>query len=267
MKLTVLVDNNTFTDSHFYGEPGLCYFLEADNKKILFDLGFSNLYLENAGKLNIDLKKVDTIVLSHGHNDHTQGLKLFPKTKNKTKLIAHPDCLLPKYFGREYIGSPVLKNEAEKKFKTGFYKKPFFISKNIAFLGEIKKTFAFEKRKPIGEIKKNSQKTPDLLLDDTAIAVKIKKGIVAVTGCSHSGICNIINQAKKVFKTNKIYSVIGGFHLRGEDKTKLKKTAETLKKQVKGTIYPAHCTDFKAKCFLASKLKTEPVFVSKKIKF
>ncbi len=93
MKLTVLVDNNTFTDEHFLGEPGLCYWIETDGKKILFDTGFSDVYLKNAKKLNIDLSNTDCIVLSHGHNDHTTGLKSFPHSSKKIDLISHPDCL------------------------------------------------------------------------------------------------------------------------------------------------------------------------------
>lgn len=125
---------------------------------------------------------------------------------------------------------------------------------NTAFLGEINQKYSFEKR-------------PENLTDDSALTVKTKNGLVVITGCSHSGICNIIAQAKKVFKGEKVYSVIGGFHLRGENKEKLKKTAEILKKEVTDTVYPAHCVDFDAKCFLASKLKTEQVFVSKIIEF
>lgn len=267
MKITVLVDNNTFTDEHFLGEPGLSYWIEADGKNLLFDLGFSDVYIKNAKKLNIDLSQTDFIVLSHGHNDHTQGLKYFPKLIKKTSLISHPDCLLPKYFEEEYIGSPVSYKQANEKFKYIQSKIPYFITPNIVFLGEIKEKHGFEKRKQIGSIIKNNKKEPDLLFDDSALAVKTKNGVVVVTGCSHSGICNIVAQAEKVFCVEKVYSIIGGFHLREEYKERLEETVRVLKNEVSGSIYPAHCSDFEAKCFLAKRLITEPVFVSKIIKF
>lgn len=73
MKLTVLVDNNTFVDEYLIGEPGVSYYIECDGKKILFDLGYSDVFLKNAQTLKIDLSDIDDLVISHGHNDHTWG--------------------------------------------------------------------------------------------------------------------------------------------------------------------------------------------------
>ncbi|MFR8652958.1 MBL fold metallo-hydrolase [Megamonas funiformis] len=96
--LNVLVDNNTFIDKYFLGEPALSYFIELDNKKILFDTGYSDIFLTNANKMNISLANLDYIVLSHGHSDYTGGLKslLHKYNLEKTKLIAHPQILYPK---------------------------------------------------------------------------------------------------------------------------------------------------------------------------
>ena len=74
MKLTILTDNTTRIDEYYLGEPGVSYYIEDGERKILFDTGYSDVYLQNAKKLGIDLKQVDTVVLSHGHNDHTRGL-------------------------------------------------------------------------------------------------------------------------------------------------------------------------------------------------
>ena len=75
MKLTVLVDNNTFIDEYYFGEPGVSYYIEDGGAKILFDCGYSDVFMANAEKMGIDLGKVDTIVFSHGHNDHTRGFR------------------------------------------------------------------------------------------------------------------------------------------------------------------------------------------------
>jgi 7,8-dihydropterin-6-yl-methyl-4-(beta-D-ribofuranosyl)aminobenzene 5'-phosphate synthase len=73
LSITVLVDNNTLTDRYFTGEPGLSYLIETAGKKILFDTGYSGLFLSNAQKMRISLFDLDMIVLSHGHLDHTGG--------------------------------------------------------------------------------------------------------------------------------------------------------------------------------------------------
>lgn len=106
IKITVLVDNNTLIDSYFCGEPGVCYYIEADNKKILFDTGYSDIFIDNAHILNIDLAEITDLVLSHGHNDHTWGLSHLIQhfdrrnieTQEAKHLIYHPDALIPKNF-------------------------------------------------------------------------------------------------------------------------------------------------------------------------
>lgn len=71
MRLTVLVDNNTLIDRYLIGEPGVSYLIEYDGQKILFDTGYSDVFLKNAQTLKIDLTSIDSIVFSHGHNNHT----------------------------------------------------------------------------------------------------------------------------------------------------------------------------------------------------
>ncbi len=75
MKLHVLVDNNTLIDRYFHGEPGVSYFIEAEDKKVLFDVGYSDIFIRNAYKMGINLCQLDFVSLSHGHLDHTWGLE------------------------------------------------------------------------------------------------------------------------------------------------------------------------------------------------
>ncbi len=83
MKLKVLEDNNTFIDMYYLGEPLVSYYIEYGNDKILFDVGYSDSFMINTNKINIDLNKVNKLVISHGHDDHTGGLKYFFKGKKK----------------------------------------------------------------------------------------------------------------------------------------------------------------------------------------
>ena len=103
MKLTVLVDNNTLIDRYFLAEPGLSFHIEADGQNLLFDVGYSDIFLRNAIKMGIDLSCVDTLVLSHSHLDHTWGLEPFirffaeleieKRLSKRPSLVAHPLCL------------------------------------------------------------------------------------------------------------------------------------------------------------------------------
>ncbi len=265
MKITILAENLTFTDEHFFGEPGPAYWIEADGKHILFDTGFSNLYIKNAKKLNVDLAKTDAIVLSHGHNDHATGIKDFPYPSKNISLITHPSCFIPKYKDSIDIGASISIDEAEQNYNYIPSTKPYFITPNIAFLGEIPVTNDFEQRTQVGDIKIGDKTEPDYLIDDTAMAIRTSNGTIVITGCSHSGVCNIIDQAKNVFHTETISSILGGFHLRSANDDKLEKTTAFFKKNVTGTVYAGHCTGFKAKYMLNTKVHVKEPFVGESI--
>jgi 7,8-dihydropterin-6-yl-methyl-4-(beta-D-ribofuranosyl)aminobenzene 5'-phosphate synthase len=265
MKIVVLTENLTFTDEHFFGEPGPSYWIEADGKHILFDTGFSDLYIKNAKKLHVDLSKTDAIVLSHGHNDHATGIKYFPKPSKKIPLITHPNCFIPKWKDTTYIGASITSEEAEQNFAYVPSIKPYFITPNIAFLGEIPRVHEFEPSTQVGHLKIGDKTQPDYLIDDTAMAVKTSSGVVVITGCSHSGVCNIIDQAKSVFHTKTISAILGGFHLRSASDERIEKTTAFFEKNVTGTVYGGHCTGFKAKYLLNTKLHVEEPYVGETI--
>ena len=105
MKLQVLVDNNTYIDHYYLGEPGVSYYVEIDDKKILFDAGYSDIMIRNAHSLGVDLKKITHIVLSHGHDDHSKGLKyLFSQfSLPNATLVAHPGCFAPRWEQGRYM--------------------------------------------------------------------------------------------------------------------------------------------------------------------
>ena len=97
MKLTVLADNNTFIDMYYLGEPAVSYYIEDGEAKLLFDAGYSDVYLKNAEALGISLKDLDAVVISHGHNDHAGGLEAFLKRNAKAAVYAHRLAFLPHY--------------------------------------------------------------------------------------------------------------------------------------------------------------------------
>lgn len=96
MKLTVLMDNNTYIDRYYKGEPAVSYYLEDGDRNILFDTAYSGAFMDNAKAMGIDISEITDVVISHGHNDHTGGLPYLLKTDFKTRPVftAHPDVFL-----------------------------------------------------------------------------------------------------------------------------------------------------------------------------
>ncbi len=239
MTLTVLTENTA--GNEFLAEHGLSYFIEYDKQKILFDTGHSNVFLKNAEKLGIDIQnETGIVVLSHGHWDHGDGLQYL---ENKT-LLTHPAAFIKRYHKNDSldIGLALSKGELKKKFKLITSAKPYQISKNIIFLGEIPRLTDFEAQTTAFVDEKGKE---DFVPDDSALAIIENEEIIIVTGCSHSGICNITEYAKKVCGMDKVRTIIGGFHLKHHD-VETDETIEYFKNQKIEKIYPSHCTELPA---------------------
>lgn len=268
MKLTVLVDNNTIIDRYFLGEPGVSYFIQDGDYNILFDTGYSNIFIKNAYKMNIDINNINSIVISHSHNDHTWGLSYLIKhyseseKYNKPKLIAHTMAFLNKWDSdSKDIGSMVSEEKLSRHFDIALTKDPMWLTDKVVFLGEIDRKNDFENKLPIGKTEHKGHKIDDYVLDDSALVYKSAEGLVIITGCSHSGICNIIEYAKKVCNDNRIVDVIGGFHLLNPSREVITKTCEYMKQNNINKIHAGHCTDLKSKIELSKVTNVEEIGV------
>lgn len=245
MKISVLTEN--VAGGTFAAEHGLSYFIEHD-KNILFDTGHSDIFIQNAKKLNINIEKdTDTVVLSHGHWDHGNGLI---HLKKKT-LITHPYSYIKRYRKRDksYIGLNQTWGELNRKFRLISTKQCYNISEKLIFLGEIPKLNDFEANETSFIDSKNN---PDFIPDDSGLAIILDDGIAVISGCAHSGICNIIEKAKLVTGINTIKLVMGGFHLK-ENNEQTQKTIEYFIQNNITNIYPSHCTEFNALAAFHSK--------------
>ncbi|MDU2063302.1 MAG: MBL fold metallo-hydrolase [Sporomusaceae bacterium] len=271
MILKVLVDNNTLIDRYFLGEPGVSYYIEENGIKLLFDAGYSDVFLKNARKMNIDLGAINSIVLSHGHNDHTGGLfyliqyytELFMEhgIYNKPQLIAHPVAFKNKWEGQVDIGSLINEDKLRQHFDLILSKSELWLTDKLVFLGEIERKNDFENQRPVGTIRCEKGDVPDFVLDDSALVYKSADGLVIITGCSHAGICNIIETAKKVCNDTRIADIIGGFHLLNPSQDLLDKTCEYMKKNNVTHIAPCHCTDLSSKVELAKNFSIQEIGV------
>ena len=197
LKLTVLNDN--VAGRWCRAEHGLSFLIEAD-QTVLFDTSSSSdLIAYNAQILNIDLQQIDTIVLSHGHDDHTGGLMLF----EGQKLICHPDTFLKRHRKSNHteLGIKWTEDEIRSRFNLQTSSKPIKLSEQIYFLGEIPRLTDFESKNTAFQ---KFDGTEDFVMDDSGLAIATSKGLVVISGCAHSGICNMTVHAMNVSGIEKV---------------------------------------------------------------
>ncbi len=264
MKLTVLADNNTLIDHYLTGEPGLSLLIETEGKKILFDTGYSDVFIKNAQKMGIGLLDLDYIVLSHGHLDHTWGLvhlvKYFTEAAIEKRqaripeLVAHPRCFYPKEkLPLQNNGSILDEAEVRRQFPVNLSGRPVWITADLVFLGEIPRKFAFEHTDPAKRRIRHpdGRMEPDQLLDDSALAFRSGAGLIIITGCSHAGICNITEYARDVCGDSRIVDIIGGLHLINPGAERLEQTCRYLGSLKMKALHACHCTSLASKIVLA----------------
>jgi len=270
MKLTVLVDNNALIDRYLLAEPAVSFLLEEDGKKVLFDVGYSDAFIRNATKLSVGLLDVDYVALSHSHLDHTWGLvplvRMYTEAMiegfsvTKAKLVTHPSTFISRQGeGIPELGSLLTKDTLSRFFDVSLSNEPVWLTDQLVFLGEIERSNWFEAKDPIGTLTVNENSEPDFVQEDSALAYKSETGLVIITGCSHSGICNIVEQARKICDTEKVRDIIGGFHLLNPRQQQLQGTLDYLRKLKPEAVHASHCTDLASKIALSKVVSLKEV--------
>ena len=257
LKITTLSENTAGLGS-FLGEWGLSMLVETGGQKILFDTGQSISASHNADILGIDFGKIDRIVLSHGHHDHTGGLgRILCRIKREIEIIAHPDIWQVKYATREgeeekYIGIPFHRQTLESLgAKFNLSKKPVRITDDIITTGEIPMVTDYEEIEPYLVVKEGNRFKPDKLLDDQALIINTRAGVVVILGCAHRGIINTLYHAQKLTGAKKIYMVVGGCHLIDASEERIYSTIAALKELGVQRLGVSHCTGLAAAAIMA----------------
>lgn len=265
IRITTLSENTA--NYGFLGEWGLSILVEADGKKILVDSGLSISTVFNADRLGIDLTGISTIVLSHGHADHTGGLLEVLKRSNGAAIIAHPDIWTAKYAQRsrndfQYIGIPFSRKELESHgARFIFSVKPVSIAEHITTTGEIEMLTDYEMIDDNLFIKDDGQMLPDKLADDLALVIDAEYGLVVILGCAHRGLINTLRHAQKITGKKLIYAVIGGTHLFRADEERIERTIVDLTEIGVKKLGVSHCTGFAASARLAEEF-TDSFFLN-----
>lgn len=250
LEITILVENQPLGRG-LLGEHGLAIHLLADGHAVLFDTGQGLTLRHNAEMLGIDLSKIEAIVLSHGHYDHSGGLSQVLEYCGEVDIHVHPAALKGKFNrdGKD-IGAPALSLMAlQQAQRVRATTAPSEILPGLYATGPIPRRHAFEDTG--GPFYTDPQMhEEDALPDDQALYALLPDGVVVLLGCCHAGVVNTLEHIVELTGGRRIHAVIGGTHLLRAGEERLTKTAELLARLDVRILAPNHCTGLNAQCYL-----------------
>lgn len=256
MKATFLIDNIASGD--LKGEWGLSVFIENNGKKILLDAGTTGDFVDNADKLGIDLAGVDVAVLSHAHYDHADGFLKFFERNEKASLMVREgtdeNCFHKFVIRKKYIGvkKGMLSEYSDRiEYVSGDYE----IFDGVYLVPHKTPNLQSIGRKAGMYIIKGGRLVPDDFSHEQSLVIRTGKGLVIFNSCSHGGADNIINEIVRTFPEDKVYALIGGFHLFLSSDKCVRKLAEGIRETGIEMILTGHCTGERAYNILKSDLK------------
>jgi len=262
MRLTTLCEN-TVAMLGYTGEWGLSMLVEAGSEAVLLDTGYSDAVLRNAAAGEVDLSRVNKIVLSHGHADHTGGLRLLlQRLRKRVEIYAHPDSWGKKYTHQamagakdksyRYVGIPFCREELEELGAVFMLsREPAWLNEYMVTTGEVPLATSFEKVDDHMFLRSEEGYRPDPMTDDQALVVKTDRGLVVLLGCAHRGLVNTLLHAQKITGVDKIYAVVGGTHLFRAPREQLEQSVAALHRLGVEKIGVSHCTGLAPAALLA----------------
>ena len=256
IKITVLVEN-TAGKLGVIAEHGLSFLIETGGEKILFDTGQGFVLEHNLRRLFQGLENVKTVVLSHGHYDHTGGLAAALSMMGSLTVYAHPTAVEPKFARNadgtsRSIGMSDANRNALLQQKWIRTERPTELPGGLRLTGPVPRVSDFED--PGGPFYRDADCTdPDPLDDDQAAFIETKHGTVVILGCAHAGIINTLQYIQNLTDGKPIHTVIGGMHLHSASAERMDQTVDALRNLNIQSLFPCHCTGFAA----AARLWTE----------
>lgn len=261
--ITVLSDN-TVNRMELMAEHGLSFLIERGDEVLLFDTGQGQVLQRNAERLKIDLGGVQKVVLSHGHYDHTGGLKTVLALGGDVSVFGHPEVLGKKLSirknKRRAIGIPWAQAELEEA-GAAFHlsAEPMEVTDGVMTTGAVRRITEFEDVDPAFHVEQDGRVVHDDLLDDLSLIVETPQGLVLLLGCCHAGVINTLWRVVDLMGTRRFAAVIGGMHLVSAKEKRLSQTVHALRAFDIQRLFPCHCTGLQAFIRLWNKLGKDKV--------
>jgi len=261
-RITVLCENSVGRISGSLGEHGFSVLVEGgDGQPIIFDTGQGGTLLHNASRMNKDLSRVSSVVISHGHYDHAGGLLPLLKATGGKTVYGHPQIFSYRYRLKDTgesidIGMPDSRLALEAAGALFDLSDEFRkIAPGVYLTGEIPRLTSFEEGDRALYI--DSSKSVDTAPDDQAMVLESEKGLIVVLGCCHSGLINTLEHIQGHLGRSDFYAIIGGTHLGFCSQNQLDMTVAALAGKGLSKIAVSHCTGFVASARLFMKMPKE----------
>jgi len=246
-KITCIVDNKTLKGTSLKTEHGLAFWIETEYGTVLFDTGqTADVLSHNLSLLNLKVKDIDVLAISHAHFDHTGGLEAVIHENPELIMIANEDVFRPRYSRRkgkyEQSGLRLEREILARSVDIRLSNTPTEIFTNLWTTGEITQREDLEGRSSSHFIRDGEAWKPDPYRDDMSLVLKTEEGLVVICGCCHAGLLNTLSHVEQHFK-GPIVAVIGGTHLMTADRKLLNHVIDVLEKNYPSLrLYLNHCT-------------------------
>ncbi|HSL95586.1 MAG TPA: tRNA (N6-threonylcarbamoyladenosine(37)-N6)-methyltransferase TrmO [Thermoleophilia bacterium] len=274
LHITVLIDDHR-GETELEAEHGLALWLETAAGAVLFDTGAGPKAAANARRLGVSLEGLETVVLSHGHYDHSGGLATVLDEARFAQVVAHPGVALPRWSRRPdgqvvAIGMPrgASRALAACAARTTWITDHLEVVPGVHVTGPIPRPrddegpaepFFLDRATTIG----------DPLPDDQALWVETTEGPVIVVGCAHSGLLATLDRVAELRGDARVRAVVGGMHLLHAGAERLEHTVAELERRRVGSVAPGHCTGTRASALLAERFRRRclPLHAGRRLQF
>ncbi len=239
VKITTLIENLVYQPG-LVSEHGLSFYLDTGRRRILFDTGQSSAFLSNAKAMEIDISKVDALVISHGHYDHTGGLVSFMNENNDAPVYLKKEVFDKKYNNsRDFIGTPAIPEKFKSRLR--FVMEVTEIDSGVYIVPNIPVIYPEDTSFSYFYTDKGDGIVNDEFNDELFLAIVNDKKLSVLSSCSHRGITNIVEEARRLFRMP-VNLITGGFHLKNAPQKQRRSVLDYFNKLKPENLGICHCT-------------------------